>query len=200
MRYQANPAEDGAHDLSVTLALQVPGSIAAVLLDWSNGARDKVHPEFRQGQCVSVPVERKGRSEAESRPHVSFIEQIGGARIGPSRRLGAMVYFSARCNFCAAPPDGSMLSRAPISGATPVTEKLNSCSTHSCCFEECSRRCQRRLSFEFSGRRRRSAGTKGSAPFHACRERRVTYWRNTPSIRDCHPSPVALKYAKTSGL
>ncbi len=35
---------------------------------------------------------------------------------------------------------------------------------------------------------------------HALRECRVTYWRSTPSIRDCQPSPVDLKYARTSGL
>src|SRR5258706_5448549 len=40
----------------------------------------------------------------------------------------------------------------------------------------------------------------GSAPTHDWRERRETYWRRTPSIRDCQPSPVALKYANTSGL
>jgi len=32
-----------------------------------NGARDKLHPEFRQGQSFSVAAERKGRSAAESR-------------------------------------------------------------------------------------------------------------------------------------
>ena len=36
--------------------------------------------------------------------------------------------------------------------------------------------------------------------YEALRERRETYSRSTRSIRDCHPSPVALKYAKTSGL
>ncbi len=34
----------------------------------------------------------------------------------------------------------------------------------------------------------------------ALRERRATYPRSTPSIRDCHPAPVDLKYATTSGL
>jgi hypothetical protein len=41
---------------------------------------------------------------------------------------------------------------------------------------------------------------KGSTPTQDWRERRETYWRSTPSIRDCQPSPVALKYANTSGL
>lgn len=37
---------------------------------------------------------------------------------------------------------------------------------------------------------------------HRCalRDCRVTYSMSTLSIRDCHPSPVALKYAKTSWL
>jgi len=35
---------------------------------------------------------------------------------------------------------------------------------------------------------------------HALRECRSTYLRRTPSIRDCQPSPVDLKYATTSGL
>jgi len=35
---------------------------------------------------------------------------------------------------------------------------------------------------------------------HPYRECRSTYALRTPSIRDCQPSPVALKYATTSGL
>jgi hypothetical protein len=58
-----------------------------------------------------------GRPQADDRG--SFIEQIGGARTKPSRRLVALASFSARCNFNQVPPDGSILSRAPISGATP---------------------------------------------------------------------------------
>jgi hypothetical protein len=36
--------------------------------------------------------------------------------------------------------------------------------------------------------------------FYALREWLVTYFRSTPSMRDCQPSPVDLKYFKTSGL
>ncbi len=35
---------------------------------------------------------------------------------------------------------------------------------------------------------------------HARSGPRVTYSRNTPSMRACHPLPVDLKYANTSGL
>src|SRR6185503_20022524 len=87
-----------------------------------NGARDKVHPEFRQGQCFFCPcrkegAERSGVSTAGS--DVSFIDQIGGARTEPGGCSAAMACFSTRCNLHQAPPGGSLLSRAPISGATP---------------------------------------------------------------------------------
>ena len=50
---------------------------------WPNGARDKVHPEFRQGQCFFCPCRKEGAERsgvATAGSDVSFIEQIGGAR------------------------------------------------------------------------------------------------------------------------
>ena len=55
------------------------------------------------------------------------IEQIGGARTEPRGCSAAMACFSTRCNLHQAPPGGSLLSRAPISGATPFDSKLNAC-------------------------------------------------------------------------
>ena len=94
----------------------------------SNGARDKVHPEFRQGQCFFCPCRKEGAERsgvATAGSDVSFIEQIGGTRTETSRSREAMACFSPRCNLPQAPPSGSILSRAPISGATPFYSKLN---------------------------------------------------------------------------
>ena len=49
-----------------------------------DGARDKVHPEFRQGQCFFCPCRKEGAERsgvATAGSDVSFIEQIGGARV-----------------------------------------------------------------------------------------------------------------------
>jgi hypothetical protein len=51
--------------------------------EWPNEARDKLPPDSRQEQRLSVPAETKGRSEvATNGSEVGFIEQIGGARTG----------------------------------------------------------------------------------------------------------------------
>ena len=48
--------------------------------------------------------------------------------------------------------------------------------------------------------RSKSTRTTGYVLLAARRERLVMYSLSTPSIRDCQPSPVDLKYARTSGL
>jgi len=72
-------------------------------------------------RCRKEGAERSGVASAGS--DVSFIEQIGSAGTEPNCGFRALPDFSARCDFPQAPPGGSRLSRAPISGATVVTEK-----------------------------------------------------------------------------
>jgi hypothetical protein len=72
--------------------------MSARLLKPSNGARDKVHPEFRQGQCFFCLCRKEGAERsgvATGGSDVSFIEQIGGARTEPSRRFEALRRFDA---------------------------------------------------------------------------------------------------------
>ena len=56
---------------------------------------------------VDRPPQLKGTT-AEWSQQGSFIEQIGGARTGPRRRLGAMASCWAGCDFRPAPPGGSI--------------------------------------------------------------------------------------------
>ena len=57
-------------------------SECTISLPAPNGARDKVHPEFRQGQCFFCPCRKEGAKQsgvATAGSDVSFIEQIGSS-------------------------------------------------------------------------------------------------------------------------
>src|SRR5262245_64120462 len=66
--------------------------------------------------CRKEGAERSGVATAGS--DVSFIEQIGGAGTEPSRVFAAGRRFDPGGGSLQAQPSGSMLSRAPICGAT----------------------------------------------------------------------------------
>jgi hypothetical protein len=58
---------------------------ALVVLETANGARGKLPPDYREGQCCCVPPRNQGAKRsgvATVGNEVSFIEQISGARTG----------------------------------------------------------------------------------------------------------------------
>jgi hypothetical protein len=79
----------------------------------ANSARDELPPDLRPSQAKpgrgrGQGAERSGVGSPRADERGSFIEQIGGARTGPRRRLGAMASRRARCDFHQAPPGGSI--------------------------------------------------------------------------------------------